>query len=313
MKNKTILVTGGAGFIGSAIAKRLLDEGNTVVIADNLSTGKQSNIPEGCEFIRISLENTEEYNKFENYAFDVVCHLAGQSSGEASFGDPEYDFNSHVKTTFNLLTMCRDKGIKRFLYSSSMASYGDNQYLPIDEKHPQNPKTYYAAGKMAAEAYIKFFNTIGINTTTFRFFSVYGPNQDLDNKMQGMVSIFLSFILNDEPVLVKGSKDRFRDFIFIEDLVDAWIKAIDEPATFGNIYNLASGKKTTVEELVNTEIEVCGKSDYQVDYKGTTPGDQFGAYGDIAKLKKDLKWEPKHTLKDGLTKMVAFYNKEKSE
>ncbi len=176
MKNtKHIIVTGGAGFIGSHIAQGLISQGYAVTVLDNLSTGNEENIPKGVNFIKIDLSIEDSYSSLNNICCDAIFHLAGQSSGEASFIDPVYDLRSHVMSTFFLLDWCRKKGVKRFLYSSSMSIYGEPNYLPVDENHSIQPKTFYAAAKISAEAYIKLYQSLGINTTIFRLFSVYGP------------------------------------------------------------------------------------------------------------------------------------------
>lgn len=304
---QNFLVTGGAGFIGAAIARALVRSGDNVVVVDNLSTGYRANVPAGCRFVEMDVSKPEHYARLSDEKFDAVFHLAAQSSGEASFQDPWCDFNSHATATFLLLELCRKSGTPRFLYGSSMSIYGDSQYLPADENHPIQPKTYYAAGKLAAEAYVRLHSSLGLATTVFRMFSVYGPNQNLANKMQGMVSIYLSFILENKPILVKGAKERFRDFIYIDDVVAAWLKALDNPATFGKTYNLGTGRPTTVGELLRVMTECSGNPDYPVEFSGNTPGDQFGMYADIGRLRADLGWEPGWSLDDGLAAMLAFF------
>lgn len=307
--SKTFLVTGGAGFIGSAIAHALANRGDKVVVADNLSTGYRENVPDGCRFIEMDASNPEHYGLLSEYKFDAVFHLAAQSSGEASFQDPWYDFNSHATATFLLLDHCRRNGIRRFLYASSMSVYGDPEYLPVDEAHRVQPKTYYAAGKLAAESYVKLHASLGLETTVFRMFSVYGPNQNLANKMQGMVSIFLSYILENRPITVKGSRERFRDFVYIDDVVDAWLRALDNPASFGKTYNLGAGRQTTVEKLLMTLAECAGNPDYPIEFSGSTPGDQFGLYANVGCLRSDLGWEPRWSLRDGIASMFDFYKR----
>lgn len=309
MKNRGyIVVTGGAGFIGSHLASRLVADGYRVTVLDNLSTGKLENIPEDANFINVDLGDKEAYDSLKNLAckVDAVFHLAGQSSGEASFKDPFYDLRSHVYSTFWLLDWCKQKGVDRFIYSSSMAIYGDPQYLPVDENHPIQPKTFYAAAKAAAEAYIRLYQTLNINTTIFRLFSVYGPGQNLDNKMQGMVSIFLSYMLENIPIVVKGSKDRFRDFLYIDDLIDAWMLAYKEPKTYGKVYNLSSGIKTTVGDLLGILKKEFGCKDYPIEYKNNTPGDQFGVVANITHITKEIGWVPETDIRIGLNRMVSF-------
>ncbi len=300
---KHFLVTGAAGFIGSVLSARLVRDGHQVTIIDDLSTGKTGNIPDRCEFIQMEL-GADDLKVLHGRTFDAVFHLAGQSSGEASFLDPEKDFRSHVTSTFDLLKWCKENSVDRFIYASSMSVYGDPVTLPVSEKADIQPKTYYAAGKAAAENYIRLFQTLGLNTTILRFFNVYGPGQNLDNMRQGMASIYLAYMLKGDTVQIKGSKDRFRDFLYIDDLVDAWLKVYENPVTWGQTYNLCAGEKTTVETLINQLRDAFGEAAYPIEYLEGTPGDQFGLYGDNAKICKDIGWTPQVNLQQGLRKMV---------
>ncbi|MBF0320221.1 MAG: NAD-dependent epimerase/dehydratase family protein [Nitrospirae bacterium] len=299
-----VIVTGGAGFIGSHLALALLTKGHRVTILDNLHTGKEKNIPKGADFINIDLG--ADNVPLRGLNCDAVFHLAGQSSGEASFDDPEYDFRSHVLSTFNMLRWCKETGVSRFIYSSSMSVYGDPDTLPINEGHALRPKTFYGAGKAAAEAYINLFSRLGLNTTVFRLFSVYGPGQDLDNKMQGMLSIYLSYMLEGNPVIVKGSAGRYRDFINVGDIVAAWLLAYESPVSFGKTYNLATGVKTTVQDLLNELKSAFNAKDYPIEFGQNTAGDQFGTVGDISLIKKDLNWQPAIDLKAGIAAMAKW-------
>ena len=304
--NQHVIVTGGAGFIGSHITSRLLSKAFKVTVIDNLSTGKEENIPNGADFIKMDLGQKSSYAYLENITCDAVFHLAGQSSGEASFIDPFYDLKSHVLSTYCLLEWCKKKRVSRFLYASSMSIYGDPNYLPVNENHPLQPKTFYSAAKISAEAYIKLYQTLGINVTILRLFSVYGPGQNLDNKMQGMVSIFLSYLLENTPIIIKGSKDRFRDFIYIDDVVDAWLESFDNPLTYGKVYNVGSGEKTKVEDLIKALKNSFGYEDYPIEYEEGTPGDQFGIVADITRITQELRWRPKVNLQEGLNKMLDY-------
>jgi len=306
MRNRRrVIVTGGAGFIGAHLSRRLLSEGYKVTVLDNLFTGKKENIPQGADFIKIDLGKETARSILGKIRGDAIFHLAGQSSGEASFVDPLYDFRSHVASTFRLLDWCKNKGIPRFLYASSMSVYGDPDYLPLDEKHPLRPKTFYAAGKIAAEAYIKLYQGLGINTTILRLFSVYGPGQNLENKMQGMVSIYLSYMLENAPLVIRGSRERFRDFVYIDDVIDAWLACFNNPIAYGKIYNVGSGERTKVKDLIICLKAIFGRG-YPVKYAQGTPGDQFGVVANIRKIKRELKWKPRVGLRDGLDKMVSY-------
>lgn len=306
MSSRHVIVTGGAGFIGSYLAERLLAEGHSVTVIDDLSTGFAENVPEGARLVVAELGTPAAEEALESLTADAVFHLAGQSSGEASFFDPEKDERSHVASTLQVLRWCERTGCKRVLYSSSMAVYGDPVRVPVVESDEPSPKTYYAAAKLGAEAYLRFaHNTLGIDTTTFRLFSVYGPGQNLDNPAQGMVSIFLAMMLAGDEVHVKGSPDRFRDFTHVSDVVDAWMRAWDEPATFGKIYNLSTGVKTTVGELVGQLRDAWGDPDYPVRFEGSTPGDQLGMTGSSEKFAADTGWKPAVSVAQGVAAMVA--------
>ena len=307
MKKKLhFIVTGGAGFIGSHLASRLIDDGYNVTVIDNLSTGRERNIPKKAVFLNLDLAQEHTCTLLEPIQCDGVFHLSGQSSGEASFQDPLSDLRSHVLSTFWLLKWCKEKNVRRFIYTSSMSIYGDPCYLPVDESHPAQPKSFYAAAKASAEAYINLYRTMGIDATIFRLFSVYGPGQNLENKMQGMVSIYLSYIIERMPIIVKGSKYRFRDIVYIDDVVDAFCKAIYNHKTYGKTYNVASGVKTRVEDLIEALKAACDKPVYPVKYADGTPGDQFGIVGDIKAITQDLKWKPRTSLTAGLKKTVDF-------
>ena len=305
---KRYLVTGGAGFIGSHIARGLLSSGHKVWIVDNLTTGSLENVPPDSTFAQLDLSLPETFDSLPDVPFDAVLHLAAQSSGEVSFEKPVYDLQTNVLGTLLLLHWCYQRGIRRFLYASSMSIYGDVGDEPVSETHPCRPKSFYGIGKHASEHYLRIFSEKGMQTTAFRMFNVYGPGQNLANLKQGMVSIYLAYILKGEPVLVKGSKDRFRDLVYIDDVVDAWVAALDNPIAFGKTYNLGSGQKTFVWQLLEEEIRAFGydPATYSIQYTEGTPGDQFGIWADISRVKADIGWGPHTTLSAGLSKMVAW-------
>jgi UDP-glucose 4-epimerase len=296
-------VTGGAGFIGSHLARHLLAEGREVTIVDNLSNGQKENIPEAANFIYADLSNEQTISDLEKIPFDTVFHMAAQTSGALSFVDSDMDMKSHAPLTFNLLQLCLKKKVGRFMYASSTTIYGDPQYLPVDEKHPQNPKTFYSAGKAATEAYIKFFGSRGLAYTILRLPNVYGPGQNLKNKYQGMISIYLSYILEGNPILVKGSPDRFRDFIFVDDVVAGWMRAFSKSVAIGKTYNLASGVRSTVASVLDGLKAACGRLDYPVKYVDGTLGDQAGIEVDIRLIGSELGYAPEVDFAAGLKTM----------
>jgi UDP-glucose 4-epimerase len=302
------LLTGGGGFIGSNIARRLLSQGHEVVICDNLSTGNSGNVPDGAQFLDMDISQAEYLRLIPGGAYDSVFHLAAQSSGEISHEDPGCDLNTNALGTLLLLEWAREHNISRFLYASSMAVYGLTEEIPVRESQTLDPYSFYGIAKQAAEQYVRHYSRGGMNTTVMRMFNVYGPGQNLANMKQGMLSIYLAFMLMEEPILVKGSMDRFRDFIYIDDIVDAWVSALDNPKSYGNTYNLASGRKTLVRELVDELIVAwgCDPETYPVEQCEGTPGDQFGIYANIDLITRDLDWQPQVDLTEGLKRMTEW-------
>ena len=282
---KTYLVTGAAGFIGAAVAKKLLKLGNTVVSVDNLSTGVKSHIPKGVVFIEGDCQDPNIIEALHAYKFEAIYHIAGQSSGEISFEDPVYDLQTNGQSTLQLLNLARAIGCKKFIYASTMSVYGDTKHLPVDESTTPNPKSFYGVGKLASEHYLKIYNQeFDIATAALRLFNVYGPGQNLTNMKQGMVSIFLAQALQNKHIHVKGSAERFRDFIYIDDVVSAFLKTetvLEKRQHY--LFNVCSGVKTTVGELV-ASITKQFDTKISVNFEGSTPGDQFGIYGNPEKM-----------------------------
>ena len=216
------LVTGAAGFIGSALAKSLIEEGSEVVTIDNLSTGFRSNIPDGVVFLEGDCQDQKILDQLHSNKFDAIYHIAGQSSGEISFDDPVYDLQTNTQSTLQLLQLCRQTDCKKVIYASSMSVYGQVPDEPIDETWKARPQSFYGVGKLASEHYLRIFRQFGIATASLRLFNTYGPGQNLENLRQGMVSIFLAQALRDKRIHVKGSPDRFRDFVYIDDVVQSF-------------------------------------------------------------------------------------------
>lgn len=303
------LVTGAAGFIGAAIVERLLREGNTCTTIDNLSTGSKERIPSGCRFILGDVSDSAVIDGLNDEKFDCIMHIAGQSSGEVSFDDPVYDLHTNTQSTILLLKYALKTGCKRFVYASSMSTYGDHTPPICYEYTEKTPKSFYAVGKLASENYMRIYSETGdITCTALRFFNVYGIGQNLNNLRQGMASIYLAMAIKDHHIHVKGSKDRFRDFVYIDDVVDAVIKASERQGQY-EVYNVCTGVPTTVESVV---ASITAALPYQVtvEYSGGTPGDQFGIYGDCSKIKSDLDWEVHYNFDNGMKKMIEWAQQE---
>lgn len=306
----TFLVTGAGGFIGSCLAKELLKKSsNKVITIDNFKTGFKENIPKGVHLIEGDCSSYEVINKLNKYSIDCIFHIAGQSSGEISFEDPVYDLETNTKSTLLLLEYAKKNNCKKFIYASTMSVYGSNLNEVVNESDILVPKSFYAIGKIASENYMRINSSSNLKCYALRLFNVYGPGQNMLNQKQGMVSIFLSQAHQNKHVHVKGSKDRFRDFIYIDDVVDAFLAVYKSTITSNyEVYNVSNNCKTHIFELIS-KIKESIPFKINVRYKGNTPGDQFGIYGNNNKLIKETSWKPKVNLETGINKMVKWYLK----
>lgn len=291
-----VLITGVAGFIGSHVASRFLQEGYQVVGVDDLSGGNVANIPAGVDFIQGDLALPNTIARIPRDCRKIL-HLAGQSSGEISFDDPVADLEKNTVSTLNLIRYGIENQIERIVYASSMSVYGAVENVPISEEHHCIPLSCYGVGKYATEGYLRVYQN-KLPFVVLRMFNVYGPGQDLSNLRQGMVSIYLAQALANGKIEVKGSVERFRDFIFIDDVVEAWFRAATYSSALGKILNVGTGIRTTVEELLGHICALVPSSGYYV--QGATPGDQSGIYADVSKLKSYLDLECNTLLEDGL-------------
>lgn len=299
---KKYLVTGGAGFIGSHLIRRLLSEGGEVTTIDNLSTGFKKNIPIGVNFIKGDCGNSKTYNKLAKKKFDAIFHVAGQSSGEISFDDPVYDINANTTSTILLLKYAIKSGCKRFIFASTMSVYGIKSNKSVKETEDTVPVSFYGNSKLASENYLRIYEKYGIKYTSLRLFNVYGPGQNMNNSRQGMVSIFMSQLINQGKIHVKGSPSRYRDFIYIDDVIEYFIRCLSRDKSIGKIINIGTGKKTFVHQIIKILISFYNK-EVPIKYNGSTQGDINGIYADIKQKEKILGKINQTNLQDGLLKM----------
>lgn len=302
------LVTGAAGFIGAAVARKLKENGNDVITIDNLSTGFRQSVPNGVEFIRGDCQDAKIINKFTEMQIDAILHIAGQSSGEISYDDPVYDLQTNTQSTLLLLDLAKKTGCKKFVFASSMSVYGRQPDTPVQEDAVCFPQSFYAVGKLASEHYLRIYQQFGISSVSLRLFNVYGPGQNMKNLRQGMLSIYLAQALKNKYILVKGSPDRYRDLVYIDDVVNAFITATEQETAPFCVYNIGTGVRTTVRQLIK-KIQRALSFKVQVEFTDSTPGDLFGIYADTSKIKGDLNWQSEFNLDEGLAKMISWAEK----
>jgi len=296
MKSSKLLITGVAGFIGSKVAAAALQQGYKVVGVDDLSQGYEHNIPKGCEVHILDLAKEESVAMLPK-DIEVILHLAGQSSGEISFDNPVVDLTKNSISTLNLIKFGIKTKVKKIVYASSMSVYGSTHDKAISEDTPCAPLSCYGVGKYASENYLKIYQQ-QLPYVAFRMFNVYGPGQDLSNLRQGMVSIYLAYMLNKSHVPVKGGLGRFRDFIYIDDVVKIWLQAVENNNVNNQAFNLGTGVRTTVLELLTQLKEIFPETGWTE--VANTPGDQFGIYADMTKLKQFFNISEFVSLSQGL-------------
>jgi UDP-glucose 4-epimerase len=303
MKKKLkILITGCAGFIGSNIANNIDQSLYQVYGIDDLSTGSIKNLKK-INFIRQNCENISDLDRFKKIKkIDVIIHCAGQSSGEKSFYDPYNDFNRNLKSTLSMLDFAERKKCNQFIFLSSMSVYGDLTH-PAEDSICK-PISFYGNSKLAAENYIKMYKKKGINFTIFRLFNVYGVNQKLNRLEQGMLRIYLTQLKKFRNIKVKGSLFRFRDFIYIDDVVFVILQSINNKLFFNHVINIGTGKKTTVLKIIQILKKVISFK-FSVKVLSGTPDDQFGIYANISKIKKMINFNPTTDLTRKIKKIYV--------
>ncbi len=303
------LVTGVAGFIGAAVAKALLEQGHEVVGVDNLSTGYLENVPSGAAFYQADCQDARLYaDQLPRHKYDAIFHIAGQSSGEISFDDPVYDLRTNAESTLHLLKFALAVGCSRFIYASTMSVYGVKPDRPVREDEELKPQSFYGVGKLASEHYLRLYEQYGIRSTALRLFNVYGPGQNMANLRQGMVSIFMAMMLTDNQVLVKGSPERYRDFVYIDDVVRAFLLCLTRNGCEGKCINIGGSGKITVAGLLQSmaALHESGHGKAKIEFSGNTPGDLMGIYADQTLAHNVLGYSPEVSFEDGLARMYAW-------
>lgn len=308
-----VIVTGGAGFIGSHLSEELVKQGSHVIILDDLSSGKKANIDKliastiykgSVEFVQNSVTNLPVLQTLFQKA-DYVFHLAAIASVPSSISDPLFSHEVNLSGTLNVLLAARDNNIKKVVFISSAAVYGDTPILPQREDMLPNPKSPYAVNKLTGEYYCKVFQDVyGLNSVCLRYFNVYGPRQDPNSQYAAVVPKFVDLVVNGRSPIIFGNGEQIRDFVFVRDAALAAIMAAESNAT--GVFNIASGKKISINKLVQLVLEVAGK-DLEPVYQDSRSGDIMHSLADISKA-RTFGYLPRYNLEEGLREIISVLN-----
>jgi UDP-glucose 4-epimerase len=300
-----VLVTGGAGFIGSHVTDLLLSRGHDVIVVDDLSTGHMRNVNPQARFYKMDIRSPALADVFENERPNYVNHHAAQMNVRRSVADPHFDAEVNVLGSLNLIECAVRSGVEKFVYiSSGGAVYGEPEYLPCDEGHPINPICQYGVSKHVVEHYLYLYNrNYGLNYAVLRYPNVYGPRQDPYGEA-GVVAIFTGQMLQEDSVTINGSGDQVRDFVYVEDCAVANLLVMSDG--HGQIYNLGSGVGTSVNEIF-AHLKAITNYDQDPHHGPPKVGETFRIYLDAGKARRELGWEPATGLEEGLRRTVAYF------
>ena len=296
---KNILVTGGAGFIGQHLVKKLVDLEHQVTVIDNLSVGQKNTLPKSVKFIFSSIEDSQLETHVKTINPEIIFHLAAENS---VLSPADKTLTSNVIGTYNLLNIAKNLSVNQFIFSSSGAVYGATKDLPILETHLTKPSSPYGISKLTSELHLALFQD-RFKTSIFRFANVYGPGQNSSSE-GGVVAIFIKKLLNHEKPTIYGTGQQTRDFVYVADVVDALILSLNKPQSF--TLNLGSNQKTSIIDLYQL-ISKLLKKDVGFIKSPARPQEVDHSLFDITKAKKMLNWQPNTSLEDGLRKTIKYF------
>jgi len=310
-----ILVTGGAGFIGSHIVDRLLNDGFEVTVLDDLSSGRLENLSQSVHRKEFQLVKGDIRDwslvKQAVKGVDAVFHEAAFVSVVRSVKEPLLANDINVVGSLNVLKAAADQGVKRFVFASSAAVYGNASSIKIAEDVIPCPMSPYGVSKLSTELYARYFHDVcGLETVSLRCFNAYGPRQNLDEQSpySGVISIFLSRLLKGLPITIFGDGEQTRDFVFVEDIVEANMLALNSKIASGEVFNIGSGTSVSINQVAETMKEILKKNNLRSDHGKPQPGDIRHSCADISKAKKELNYRPSFRFDQGIRKLVEWYS-----
>ena len=311
-RNKNCLVTGGAGFIGSNLSRFLAKNRANVTVIDNYSTGRKSNTHDFENLgIKIIEADISEQNETSAYFLniDYVFHQAAVPSVPRSIAEPWLTNNSNVNGTLAVLENCRLNNVEKLVYAASSSAYGDTEVLPKEVSMNPSPLSPYAVQKLSGEMYCKtYFDNFGLRTTSLRYFNVYGPYQDPNSEYSAVIPIFIKKALENEPITIFGDGTTSRDFTFIEDVIQANLRAALSTKSDGHVVNVAYGDRFTLTDLAKKIIDSLG-SNSMIEYSDFRKGDVLHSLADLTATKNLINYNPEFDLSAGLSKTIDFYKK----
>jgi UDP-glucose 4-epimerase len=300
-----VLVTGGAGFIGSHLVDRLVQEGNEVVVIDDLSTGKRKQVNKKAQFYKMDIRSKRIERVFRKERPLIVVHLAAQMNVRLSTEDPVFDAEVNILGTINLLEHAVKNGVRKVSFASSGgAVYGEQEVFPAAESHRTDPLSPYGISKLAGEKYLAYYtNTTGLRHAIMRFGNVYGPRQEPEGEA-GVIAIFSKLMLDGGQPIINGTGKQTRDFVYVDDVVESLMVTMDEDIQ--GIFNVGTGQEATVNECYGIIKELTNSSCKDL-YGAAKKGEQFRSVLDVRKLREGFDWEPQVSLAEGLKMTVEFF------
>jgi len=304
------LVTGGAGFIGSHIAQGLAASGARVRVIDDLSTGHRENLEEiggEIDFHQASLADEKALRRALEDV-ELVFHEAAIPSVPRSVKNPVETHVACVDATFSLLNAAREKNVRRIVYAASSSAYGDQPVLPKEEEMRPDPLSPYAVAKLVGEYYCQVFTrAYNLETVALRYFNVFGPRQDPSSQYSGVISRFISALMSGEQPVIYGDGEHSRDFTYVENIVEANLRAAESSEAVGQIINVANGQRTTLNELLSVLKRVTGRTEVQPEYREARVGDVRHSLADITRARELLGYEPRVGLEEGLKLTIDWW------